>query len=99
MSFDSCLEKGRWARFLKFLLFISYAVSQIGAFRLLDQQHAAQAAVRLSQRRSSVKPGNAEPKRNDSIVPLAATTVAPGRSLFIGDCDVNWKKVVEVSCY
>ncbi|VVA21575.1 Hypothetical predicted protein [Prunus dulcis] len=34
-------------------------------------------AVTFSQRRSSVKPVNAQSKRNESIVPLAATIVAP----------------------
>lgn len=32
--------------------------------------------LNLSGKRSSVKPLNAEPKRNDSMVPLAATMVA-----------------------
>ncbi|KAF2304930.1 hypothetical protein GH714_000525 [Hevea brasiliensis] len=41
---------------------------QIGSLRLLGRP----AAVSLSQRRCSVKPVNAESKRNDSIVPLAA---------------------------
>lgn len=52
------------------------SVSQIGSFRLLDRPHVA--STTLSQRRSFVKPVNAEPKRNVSIVPLAATVVAPG---------------------
>lgn len=34
-------------------------------------------AVTFSQRWSSVKAVNAQPKRSDSIVPLAATIVAP----------------------
>ncbi|XP_044496876.1 5'-adenylylsulfate reductase 1, chloroplastic-like [Mangifera indica] len=50
-------------------------VSQIGSFRLFDRPHVA--STTLSQRRSLVKPVNAEPKRNDTIVPLAATVVAP----------------------
>ncbi|XP_030533370.1 5'-adenylylsulfate reductase 3, chloroplastic-like isoform X1 [Rhodamnia argentea] len=50
---------------------------QIGSFHLLDRPHAASIALNVSQRRSSVKPINAEPKRNGSIVPLAATIVAP----------------------
>ncbi|XWS15564.1 hypothetical protein CRYUN_Cryun34aG0011200 [Craigia yunnanensis] len=48
-------------------------VPQIGSFRLADRH----ATVNLSQKRCAVKPVNAEPKRNDSIVPLAATIVAP----------------------
>lgn len=46
---------------------------QIGSFRLLDRP----AALSLSQRRCAVKPVNAESKRNDSIVPLAATIAEP----------------------
>ncbi|KAG6639026.1 5'-adenylylsulfate reductase 3, chloroplastic-like [Carya illinoinensis] len=51
---------------------------QIGSLRLLDRDrtHALSRAVNFSQRRCSVKPVNAEPKRNDSIVPLAATIAA-----------------------
>ncbi|XVE51096.1 hypothetical protein DITRI_Ditri02bG0011300 [Diplodiscus trichospermus] len=48
-------------------------VPQIGSFRLADRH----ATVNLSQKRCAVKPVNAEPKRNESIVPLAATIVAP----------------------
>ncbi|KAK3188399.1 hypothetical protein Dsin_027960 [Dipteronia sinensis] len=50
-------------------------VSQIGSFRLLERPHVASTIV--SKRRVYVKPVNAEPKRNDSVVPLAATIVAP----------------------
>ncbi|KAJ7967707.1 5-adenylylsulfate reductase chloroplastic-like [Quillaja saponaria] len=50
---------------------------QIGSFRLLDRSHGSCASICLSQRRSLVKPINAEPKRKDSVVPLAATIVAP----------------------
>ncbi|KAL9452151.1 hypothetical protein AB3S75_008028 [Citrus x aurantiifolia] len=50
-------------------------VSQIGSFRLVDRTHVA--STSLSQRRSLVRPLNAEPKRNDSVVPLAATLAAP----------------------
>ncbi|MBA0868996.1 hypothetical protein Goshw_021783 [Gossypium schwendimanii] len=48
-------------------------VPQIGAVRLADRH----ATVSLSRRRCAVKPVNAERKRNDSIVPLAATIAAP----------------------
>ncbi|XP_065877626.1 5'-adenylylsulfate reductase 3, chloroplastic-like [Euphorbia lathyris] len=48
-------------------------VPQFGSFRLLDRP----AALNLSQRRCAVKPVNAEPKRNDSIVPLAAAIAEP----------------------
>ncbi|XP_061345480.1 5'-adenylylsulfate reductase 1, chloroplastic-like isoform X1 [Gastrolobium bilobum] len=49
---------------------------QIGSIRILDRLHPYGGAVSLSQRRSLVKPLNAEPQRNDSLVPLAATIVA-----------------------
>ncbi|KAJ7946302.1 5-adenylylsulfate reductase chloroplastic-like [Quillaja saponaria] len=49
----------------------------IGSFRLLDRPHGSSTAISFSQRRSLFKPVNAEPKRNDSIVPLAATIAAP----------------------
>ncbi|XP_022720621.1 5'-adenylylsulfate reductase 2, chloroplastic-like isoform X1 [Durio zibethinus] len=48
-------------------------VPQIGSFRLADRH----ATVNLSHKRSAMKPVNAEPKRNDPMVPLAATIVAP----------------------
>lgn len=47
-----------------------FPAPQIGSFRLLDRP----ATFNLSQRRFSVKS-----KRNDSIVPLAATVVEPGK--------------------
>lgn len=46
---------------------------QMGSFRISEWP----SALNFTSRRSSVKPVNAEPKRNDSIVPLAATIVAP----------------------
>ncbi|PQQ02977.1 5-adenylylsulfate reductase 3 chloroplastic [Prunus yedoensis var. nudiflora] len=50
----------------------------VGSFRVFDRSHGQiqSQAVTFSQRRSSVKPINAQPKRNESIVPLAATIVA-----------------------
>ncbi|KAK6283547.1 hypothetical protein POUND7_002499 [Theobroma cacao] len=48
-------------------------VPQIGSIRLADRH----ATVNLSQKRCAVRPVNAEPKRNDSVVPSAATIVAP----------------------
>ncbi|GAB4830845.1 aspartic proteinase precursor [Ancistrocladus abbreviatus] len=49
----------------------------IGYFQTLDRPY--QTSLNYSnKRRSSVKPVYAELKRNDSIVPLAATVVAPG---------------------
>lgn len=51
-------------------------VSQLGAFQPLDRPQLL-STVLNSRRRSAVKPLNADPKRNDSIVPSAATIVAP----------------------
>ncbi|KAM7500974.1 hypothetical protein LguiA_025388 [Lonicera macranthoides] len=51
--------------------------SQLGNFQLLDWPHLPSPAVNFTLRRSSVKPLNAEPKRNGAIVPSAATMVAP----------------------
>ncbi|KAA3452595.1 5'-adenylylsulfate reductase 2, chloroplastic-like [Gossypium australe] len=48
-------------------------IPQIGSFRLAD----GHATVNLSQKRCAVKPLNAEPKRNDSMLSHAATTSAP----------------------
>ncbi|KAL1169968.1 hypothetical protein V6Z11_A05G181900 [Gossypium hirsutum] len=51
-------------------------IPQIGSFRLADRH----ATVNLSQKRCAVKPVNAEPKRNDSMLSHAATTSAPGKT-------------------
>ncbi|XP_031398121.1 5'-adenylylsulfate reductase 2, chloroplastic-like isoform X2 [Punica granatum] len=51
--------------------------SQVGSFRPVDRSHFASTSLNVSQRRNLVKPVNAEPKRNDSFVPAAATTAAP----------------------
>ncbi|KAI4298706.1 hypothetical protein L6164_032232 [Bauhinia variegata] len=51
--------------------------SQIGSFRILDRSHASSAVLNLSQKRNLVKPINAEPSGKDSVVPRAATIVAP----------------------
>ncbi|PSS10375.1 5'-adenylylsulfate reductase like, partial [Actinidia chinensis var. chinensis] len=48
-----------------------------GSFQPLDRTHSQSTIVNYSRRQCSVKPLNAESKRNDSIVPLAATIVAP----------------------
>ncbi|KAA8520082.1 hypothetical protein F0562_014338 [Nyssa sinensis] len=50
---------------------------QFGSFQLLDRSPLPSTPVNSSRRRCAVKPLNAEPKRNDSIVPFAATMVAP----------------------
>ncbi|KZV37178.1 5'-adenylylsulfate reductase 3, chloroplastic [Dorcoceras hygrometricum] len=50
--------------------------AQVGAFQPSDRHHLPPAAVNFSRRRCAVKPLNAEPKRNDSIVPSAATFFA-----------------------
>ncbi|CAL0301156.1 unnamed protein product [Lupinus luteus] len=47
---------------------------QIGYFRNLERSNGF---ANLTQRRSLVRPINAEPQRKDSVVPLAATIVAP----------------------
>lgn len=52
----------------------------MGSFRISEWP----SALNFTSRRSSVKPVNAEPKRNDSIVPLAATIVAPGALIIRG---------------
>ncbi|XP_006348128.1 5'-adenylylsulfate reductase 1, chloroplastic [Solanum tuberosum] len=52
-------------------------VSQLGTFQPLERPQLLSSTVLNSWRRSAVKPLNAEPKRNDSIVPSAATIVAP----------------------
>lgn len=54
------------------------AVAQLGAFQPFDRPHLPSSTVNFSRRRCVVKPLNAEPKRNDSIVPSAATLFAPG---------------------
>ncbi|KAE8659765.1 5'-adenylylsulfate reductase 1 [Hibiscus syriacus] len=48
-------------------------VAQVGSLRLADRH----ATVNLSQKRLAVKPVNAEPKRNDSLLPQAASISAP----------------------
>lgn len=47
----------------------------VGNIQLLDQPKKS---LNFTQRRCAVKPLYAEPKRNESIVPSAATFVAPG---------------------
>ncbi|KAG8385750.1 hypothetical protein BUALT_Bualt03G0077800 [Buddleja alternifolia] len=51
--------------------------AKLGAFQPLDRPHLPSKTVIFSRRRCAVKPLNAEPRRNDSIVPLAATVSAP----------------------
>ena len=59
--------------------FCFFKGTQNGSFKvILDRPRTRTHGLNFSQRRSSVKPLNAEPKRNDSIVPLAASIVAPG---------------------
>lgn len=58
------------------------AAPLIGSFRISDRPHVSSGAVNWSQRRSLVKPVNAEPQRQGSVVPHAATIVAPGAYLF-----------------
>lgn len=58
--------------------FSLFSATQIGSFRISERPHVSSSSVNLPQRRTSVRPLNAEPKRNDFVVPLAATIVAPG---------------------
>ncbi|XP_022142140.1 5'-adenylylsulfate reductase 1, chloroplastic-like [Momordica charantia] len=52
---------------------------QIGYLRLSSRPNVPASSVNYySQRRCSVEPLHAEPKRSDSVAPLAATSVAPG---------------------
>ncbi|KAL7088658.1 hypothetical protein ACP275_13G141400 [Erythranthe tilingii] len=55
--------------------------AQFGSFQPLDRPNLRSTAVNFSLRRCSVKPLNAEPKRNDSIVPSAATLFAPAEAV------------------
>ncbi|XP_061336924.1 5'-adenylylsulfate reductase 3, chloroplastic-like isoform X1 [Gastrolobium bilobum] len=50
---------------------------QIGSFRISERPHVSSGVVNLTQTRNIVRPLNAEPQRKDSLVPLAATIVAP----------------------
>lgn len=65
----------------QFLVIFIFAVSQLGSFQLLDQPKVLSKSLFYSRRRCAVKPLYAEPKRNESIVPSAATFVAPGMFL------------------
>ncbi|XP_047321191.1 5'-adenylylsulfate reductase 2, chloroplastic-like isoform X2 [Impatiens glandulifera] len=53
------------------------AASQLGSLKILDRGFYSQSTGIISSRRRSVNPVNSQAKRNDSIVPLAATVVAP----------------------
>ena len=61
------------------ILLRNFTAPQIGSFRTLDRPHGQSPSLNFSQRRSAVKAVNAEPKRNESMVPLAATISAPGK--------------------
>jgi len=54
-----------------------FSVLQIGSLRIVER-NVSSGVFNLPQRRSLVKALNAESQRSDSIVPLAATIVAPG---------------------
>lgn len=67
----------------KFVFFAAVA-SKFGSFQQLDRLHVLSASVNnVSSRHSAVRPLNAKAKRNNSIVPSAATLVAPGNSIKI----------------
>ncbi|KAL2475646.1 5'-adenylylsulfate reductase 3 [Abeliophyllum distichum] len=55
--------------------------AQFGSFQPLEKPSLPSTAVSFSRRYSDVKPLNAEPKRNASIVPSAATIVAPAEAV------------------
>jgi hypothetical protein len=65
---------------------------QIGSLRILERNVSSGGALNLPQRRSLVKAINAESHRNDSIVPLAATIVAPGAF----NCFVFMKRIFTI---
>ncbi|KGN49103.1 5'-adenylylsulfate reductase 1, chloroplastic [Cucumis sativus] len=50
---------------------------QIGSVRLFSRPNVPASSVNYSQRRCSIEPLHAEPKRNDSVAPLAAASTAP----------------------
>ncbi|XP_058094963.1 5'-adenylylsulfate reductase 1, chloroplastic-like isoform X2 [Magnolia sinica] len=51
--------------------------SQIGSFRSLDRFILPSTAGNVSRRRGALKPVSAQAKRSKSVVPLAATSIAP----------------------
>ena len=57
-----------------------FAVPPIGSLQLLHPPHVLSSGVNYSRIRgcSVVKPMNAQFKRNDSLVPFVANTLAPG---------------------
>lgn len=84
-----------------FCFFLIFAVSQLGNFQLLDQPQIPLKALNFSQRRCVVKPLNAEPKRNESIVPSAATIAAPLPGMlsfhdFVVVIDWIYKKLIDL---
>ncbi|KAK3021718.1 hypothetical protein RJ639_046064 [Escallonia herrerae] len=52
-------------------------VLQLGNFQPLDRRDLSSTGVNVSRRRGKVRPLHAEPKKNNSMVPAAATIVAP----------------------
>ncbi|KAK2992480.1 hypothetical protein RJ640_005627 [Escallonia rubra] len=52
-------------------------VLQLGNFQPLDRRDLSSTGVNVSRRRGEVRPLHAEPKKNNSMVPAAATIVAP----------------------
>lgn len=59
-----------------------FSVLQIGSLRISERTHVSSGVLNLPSRRSLVRPVNAESQRNGSVVPLAATIVAPGAFRF-----------------
>ncbi|KAK3039693.1 hypothetical protein RJ639_027034 [Escallonia herrerae] len=52
-------------------------VLQLGNYQPLDRRDLSSTGVNVSRRRGEVRPLHAEPKKNNSMVPAAATIVAP----------------------
>ncbi|KAL3627466.1 aspartic proteinase precursor [Castilleja foliolosa] len=52
--------------------------AQFGVYQSLNRLHFQSSFANFSRRRCAVKTFNADPKRNDSIVPSAASSFAPG---------------------
>lgn len=57
---------------------VLFSVLQIGSLRILERTNGSSGVLNLPSRRSLVRALNVESQRNDSVVPLAATIVAPG---------------------
>ncbi|KAG9132094.1 hypothetical protein Leryth_023698 [Lithospermum erythrorhizon] len=77
----------------------SYDQQRVGQFGSFERLQTESLAVNISRRRSCVIALNAEPKRNDNIVPSAATLVAPELSekVEVDDYEKLAKELVNAS--